>query len=229
MGLLGPPDVAKLEAEGDVKGLIKALGYRKDSSVGYAAATALARIGADPEPLVAALNDRNGTMRAGVFVALVRIGPPAVLPLAAALRGGNPEVRRSAARLLGQIGGPQAVEPLVAALWDHDYSVRDNATDALSKIGSPVVRAALKDQSEDVRRVAAEAIAYATDHRARVDAMVAAAKTKPSVPVKPKKSCLAHGRQHSFAMGGVVNGYFYRCSRCGALMHVHSGTISEPD
>jgi hypothetical protein len=37
---------------------MKALGYQKDMSVGQAAAKALAKIGAAPEPLIAALNDR---------------------------------------------------------------------------------------------------------------------------------------------------------------------------
>jgi len=44
MPLLGPPAVAKLKAKGDVPGLIEALGRRRDSAVGQAAATALGHV-----------------------------------------------------------------------------------------------------------------------------------------------------------------------------------------
>ena len=44
MPLLGPPDVAKLKAKGDVPGLIKALGRQRDSAVRRAAATALGHL-----------------------------------------------------------------------------------------------------------------------------------------------------------------------------------------
>ena len=37
MGLFGPPDVARLEARRDVKGLVKALRYKKDMKVREAA------------------------------------------------------------------------------------------------------------------------------------------------------------------------------------------------
>ena len=43
MPLFGPPNVDKLEANGDVPGLIKALGYEKDSGVRHDAARALGK------------------------------------------------------------------------------------------------------------------------------------------------------------------------------------------
>jgi len=48
MPLFGPPNVAKLEAKRDVKGLIQALAYPKDSTVRVAAAEALDRLGWRP-------------------------------------------------------------------------------------------------------------------------------------------------------------------------------------
>ena len=44
MPLLGPPDVEKLKAKKDVKGLIKALRYEKDVKVRYSAAVALGQL-----------------------------------------------------------------------------------------------------------------------------------------------------------------------------------------
>ena len=49
MPLFGPPNVAKLEAKRDVKGLIQALAYPKDSTVRVAAAEALDRLGWRPD------------------------------------------------------------------------------------------------------------------------------------------------------------------------------------
>jgi HEAT repeat protein len=45
MPLLGPPDVDKLKAKRGVKGLIKALSYRKRNSVREGAAKALGQLG----------------------------------------------------------------------------------------------------------------------------------------------------------------------------------------
>jgi HEAT repeat protein len=88
MGLFGgPPDVEKLKAKQDVKGLVKALGYVKDSDVCQAAVEALAEI-----------------------------GPPAVEPLIAALEDSGSRMRADAAEALGKLGDPRAVEPLRGAL-----------------------------------------------------------------------------------------------------------------
>ena len=43
--LFGPPNVKELESKGDVEGLIKALGYKKDRQVQFGAARALGKIG----------------------------------------------------------------------------------------------------------------------------------------------------------------------------------------
>ena len=59
MPLFGPPNVEKLKAKRDVKGLIKALGYQEDDEIRSRAAAALGEIGDTRavEPLIAALKD----------------------------------------------------------------------------------------------------------------------------------------------------------------------------
>lgn len=53
----GPPNVEKLKAKGNVKGLIKALGYEKDATIRQAADEVLGEIGDTRavEPLIAAI------------------------------------------------------------------------------------------------------------------------------------------------------------------------------
>jgi hypothetical protein len=107
MPLFGPPNVEKLEAKGNVKGLIKALGYEKDADVREAAALALGQVGDAHamEPLIAVLKDSTGSER------------------------------WAAASALGEIGDARAVESLINTLGDKDGEVRRAAADALDKLG----------------------------------------------------------------------------------------------
>ena len=74
---------------------------------------------------------------------LVMFGNPAVEPLVAVLEDANPSVRKSAARILGQIKDPQTVEPLIAVLKDADPDTRQMAIQALGQIKDPRVVAPL--------------------------------------------------------------------------------------
>ena len=144
------PKVETLKARKDIKGLIKALRYRKDKGVRQAAAEALVKIGAlAVEPLIAALKDRHS------------------------------DVRQAAAYVLGEIGDARAVEPLIAAPKDEkEWYVREAAAEALGKIGAPAVEpliAALKDEYRNVREAAAEALGEIKDPRA-VEPLIAALK-----------------------------------------------------
>jgi hypothetical protein len=92
--LFGPPDVEKMKAKRDVKGLIKTLNYKSD-----------------------------------------------------------PQVRRDAARLMGEIKDPRAIEPLIAAL--HDEKIWWSAAMALGEIGdshavAPLISALRFDGVRDV-------------------------------------------------------------------------------
>jgi HEAT repeat protein len=57
----GPPNVGKLKAKRNIKGLINALGYKKDWGIRRDAAEALRQIGdaRAVEPLIAALKDKS--------------------------------------------------------------------------------------------------------------------------------------------------------------------------
>lgn len=93
------------------------------------AAEALGRIGSAEalDPLIAALQDRDLSVRAAAAGALAKLrDPKAVAPLTVALRDVDEWVRRAAATALGEIGDPRALEPLgIASSWDKDPLVRD--------------------------------------------------------------------------------------------------------
>jgi len=76
--LFGPPNVEKMKARRDVKGLIKALAYRKDSNVRRAAACALGEIkdARAVKPLIAALKDKDWDVCKAVAEVLLQIGDP---------------------------------------------------------------------------------------------------------------------------------------------------------
>lgn len=85
-----------------------------------------------------------------------------VMGLVEALRNEDRDVRRSAARALGQIGDARAVEPLITALRDESWGVRRDAAKALGRIGDaravePLL-GALRDEDSNVRREAAKAL-----------------------------------------------------------------------
>jgi HEAT repeat protein len=127
------PNVQRLKTQGDVDGLIEALGYEDDHNIRLAAASALGRIGDTRavKPLIVALDDR--------------------------LR-----VKEVAAQALGEIGDPVAVEPLIATLGDENWEVRSTVAKALGKIGDPRAKKPLvnllNDKSENVRWYASQAL-----------------------------------------------------------------------
>lgn len=133
----GPPDVKKLKADGNIKGLIKALRYKKDRYVRVHAAKALGEIGdaRAVKPLIVALNDEEIDVGGAAKGALVNIGNSAVEPLIDALKHKESSVRRWVAIALEEIGDPQAVESLIIALKDGNGDVRFHAARALKEIG----------------------------------------------------------------------------------------------
>jgi HEAT repeat protein len=171
MPLSGTPDVEKLRARRDVKGLVKGL-EDEDLHVRIAAAGALGAIGdaRAVEPLIATLKDSDWHARFGAARALGKIGDMrAVEPLIATLKDNDLVVCAAAAAVLGGIGQP-AVEPLTAALGDSDAVVRSGAAWALGEIGD--VRAveplivALNDNDWNVSFSAAAALGKIGDARA---------------------------------------------------------------
>jgi len=167
MQLFGPPNVEKLKTKADVRGLIKALSYKKEASVRAGAAKAV------------------GELK----------GPGFVEPLVNALKDSDIIVRREAAKALGKLNDSSAVEPLTAVLKDSATGVRQAAAEALDSIGwlpgndensatywiakrewtkciemgavavEPLI-AELKDGNKDIRQATAKALGELKDPRA---------------------------------------------------------------
>jgi HEAT repeat protein len=100
---------------------------------------------------------------------LVKIGPPAVEPLIAALKDENMEARRYAAEALGRIGDARAIDPLIAALEYDDGFNPSSATLALVSFGSSAVDpliTALEHENGGVRMRATQALGMIGDIRA---------------------------------------------------------------
>jgi len=152
MPLFGPPDVMKLRHKRDVKGLARALGYKKDAAIREQAAKALRLFFCDGRAagaLCRALGDEIRGVRVDAAEALVKIGAPAVDHLVATLKHPSAEVRNLAAKVLGRIGDTRAVESLVVALADADSTVRQASAGAFALVGS---RRGASDQQGTMHR-----------------------------------------------------------------------------
>ena len=183
MPLFGPPNVEKLRATGDIRGLIKALTDR-DPRIRDAARKALITIGSlAVEPLIAALNYESVLVRRNAASALGAIGDRrAVDALVLALKDTDWHVYHHAAVSLGLLHDARAVEPLIMALGLSDEQLPEDpfgesgqresvglcARQALVEIGAPAVAsliAALKHNQAIVRVRAAAALGNIADPR----------------------------------------------------------------
>lgn len=128
------PNIEKMEAKGDVKGLIMAM-WDRDRDIQWQAARALGNVGdaRAVEHLIQALKNRR--IRNDAALSLGQIGDTrAVEPLIEALKDEYELFRSNAARALGLIGDARAVEPLANILSDEDKYVREDAEKALENI-----------------------------------------------------------------------------------------------
>jgi HEAT repeat protein len=162
MGLFSP-NVEKMEAQHDVQGLIKALGY-KEHFIASGAAKALGRLKSVDavEPLIAAISyqyypqdamwalGQIGDVRAvdklivyllnyrssAAARALGELGDNrAINPLISALNLEPEELQVAAVWALGNLRNVSAVDALLNALGNENASIRKAATEALKKIG----------------------------------------------------------------------------------------------
>lgn len=86
-----------------------------------------------------------------------------------ALKDHDEDVRKEAAKALGDLNDKRAVEPLIAALNDKDLDVRKEAEKVLANIGESAVESlinALHNKDKDVRKKAAVALGKIKDKRA---------------------------------------------------------------
>jgi HEAT repeat protein len=109
------------------------------------------RLGALPptpatvEPLIAMLGRRDDTgARNAAAAVLTQLGLPAVPALVQVLLHADPDQRKFAADILGDLKRTEAVGPLVGALDDADANVRTSSAEALGRIGGPEARRALE-------------------------------------------------------------------------------------
>lgn len=123
MSIFGAPDVEKMKAKRDVKGLIKALEYKKDVAIPQRAALALGEIG-DAQainPLILAMDNNDKEISLAAINALGQIGVPAIGPLSAVLAnkpmdGYDPvsdKCYRGTIKALGKIGGERAADAII--------------------------------------------------------------------------------------------------------------------
>ncbi len=177
MGLFGPPNVERLLARGHVKGLIKALEYKKDSrseglDIRRAAATALVEVcdARAAVPLAIAASSLDWTLKQSAIEALEKLGRQAFEPLVRVAMDGGAQDRREATVALGLIGDERAIGPLTDLLDESDSFIRSRAAAALGNIGHPAavdyLIGALGDMEWDVRAKAIQALEKIGNKRA---------------------------------------------------------------
>jgi HEAT repeat protein len=147
--------------------------YAADPESAARAAAALALLGREAEPAVAALMKALQSGRESVVVqaaaTLSSIGPaaePAVPQLTKILSGKSRAIRIAALNALGEIGpgSAAAVGDIAVALADRDENIRRESAQALGKIGPesrpaiPALMAALGDDCETVKGLAVWAL-----------------------------------------------------------------------
>jgi HEAT repeat protein len=136
-----------------------------------AAARSLGQLGAMEavEPLVAALSSRL-IPRGVVGQSVLALGAQAVPRLVPLLARADPEVRATAAELIGLLGGAGEEEHLIGRLADTSSVVRRRAAIALSRIGAADsydgLDGTLGDRAAPVRAAAAEALGLIGNARA---------------------------------------------------------------
>lgn len=187
MGLFGPPNVEKLQASGNIKGLIKALSYKKDKEVCLQACDCLIKTGAPAVQLIIE-HLKQGKVEFPDLASKVLedIGDAAVEPLINILGDKESPIRSLAARSLGIIGNAEAIDSLIDTLNDEKISVRINAANALgcfsdSRIVEPLINA-LEDKEGLVRDAVIESLGKINDPRA-----VKAFKEETAIDRKKKK------------------------------------------
>ncbi len=163
MALFGPPDVAQLLNSKNVKGLIKALQYKKDWEIREYAARALGELGDSQAiaPLIESLSDFPYAIREAAAEGLSAFGEAAIEPLVDALI--EWEARKYAAQALVKIG--PAVIPSLKEILEKGLfkNIRRVAAWIVGEIGGKAAAEALTkvlfDEDPDVRRSVARALA----------------------------------------------------------------------
>jgi len=136
MGLF-KPNIERMRAKNDVKGLIKALKSNNLRVLG-AVEDALEDIGRrTSEPFIEALGDKDADVRSGAAWILGNTGDTRVLePLIKALEDNDKNVRWLAVAALGDIGDESAIGPISMVPTDDNNFLKEMVAEALEKIRS---------------------------------------------------------------------------------------------
>lgn len=112
--------------------------------------------------LLQTLGTGNEEAREAAALALGRLGPEAIDPLAELLARGDADTRWWAARALAEVGGKAVVEPLVSVLSDADPDMRACAALSLGRAGegraAQTLATLLADESAFVASIAADGL-----------------------------------------------------------------------
>lgn len=165
MGLFGGPNVDKLAAKRDLKGLAKAV-VNSDPQVRAEAARALGEID-DPAAVPFLVDQLSGQQDEEVIesgaAALRAMGDTAVPVLAKGLREADDDKRPAYSALLGRMGEAYGQVPLIEATRDGGPAVRGTAAFGLGLIGTPeatqrIIEVFESDPDMDARGLAALAL-----------------------------------------------------------------------
>ncbi len=180
MRFFGPPDIGKLFAEKNVRGLIRALSYRKDKSIRRDAAGALGWIDDSRavDALLASLEDEEPEVRRAILIALgnIRDVRATACIIEVMKFDAEREIRTEAAHVLGVLQGAGAVAALSETLKnDMERTVRAAAAAALGMIGDahavdPLMNSSHEDE-QSVCVAAIEALGVIGDSKA-VDTLI---------------------------------------------------------
>jgi HEAT repeat protein len=103
-----------------------------------------------------------------LLTAIEKMGTSAVEPLIEALQDKEGTVRKFAATLLGKLGDPRAIDPLGMALYDLHHEVGKVSADSLAQFGAPafdILVGALSHPETWIRIHAIDALARIKDQR----------------------------------------------------------------
>ncbi|HZW05251.1 MAG TPA: HEAT repeat domain-containing protein, partial [Anaerolineaceae bacterium] len=138
----GGPNIEKLKAKGDVKGLCKAADS-PDKQVYMQAIRALGELGTDQaiEKLIALQAQISTYPQGAAFEALHNLGPRAVPALIAAAKHENEQIQWNAVKLLGRIDDPRAVNALIDLYKEGSrYRRAQTVAETLVKVGAAAVK-----------------------------------------------------------------------------------------
>jgi len=141
MGLF-KPNIEKMRADDDVKGLIMTLRKGDDICdeirIVGAVEDALGDIGRrTTEPFIEALRDRDTTVRSGAAWILGNTGDiKAQEPLIEALKDNDKDVTWLAVTAIGDIGDERAINPISMVPTDDDEFLKEMVAEATEKIKS---------------------------------------------------------------------------------------------